>query len=151
MVIFIIAVLKAGGQYVPFDGAIVPNASLTHAIMDSAASLVVCLPKFCSKVKQCIPDSLKGTIKVLEVHKTSALWQNGHTAPPAIKVQSSDGAYVIYTSGTTGKPKGVDVSHEGVTNTLLLEPAKLGMTVGTNIIQQLNVGFDMGKSGVSEF
>jgi non-ribosomal peptide synthetase component F len=47
--------------------------------------------------------------------------------------------------GSTGKPKGVDVSHGNVANALLLEPARLGITVGSKVAQVLNVGFDMGK------
>lgn len=64
---------------------------------------------------------------------------------PSVKVGPQNGAYVIYTSGTTGKPKGVDVRHGNVTNTLLAEPSKLGITVGKNVAQLLSVSFDMGK------
>ncbi|KAI1047099.1 hypothetical protein LB505_010061 [Fusarium chuoi] len=60
-----------------------------------------------------------------------------------VEVGPDDGAYVIYTSGTTGRPKGVDVRHRGVTNTLLAEPSKLGIRPGRNVAQQLNVAFDM--------
>lgn len=46
--------------------------------------------------------------------------------------------------GSTGSPKGVDVSHGNVTNALLLEPANLGIKVGSKVAQVLNVAFDMG-------
>jgi non-ribosomal peptide synthetase component F len=48
-------------------------------------------------------------------------------------------------AGSTGKPKGVDVSHKNVTNALLLEPARLRVTVGSKVAQILNIAFDMGK------
>jgi non-ribosomal peptide synthetase component F len=48
-------------------------------------------------------------------------------------------------TGSTGNPKGVDVIHGNVTNALLLEPAKLGITIGSKVAQVLNIAFDMGK------
>lgn len=145
MVVFIYAVLKAGGQYVPLDGAIVPEETLAYNIADSNATVVLCLPKFQSKVEQCMPTASKSKTVVLALDGFNALWTTGDSRRPDIEVNGKDGAYVIYTSGTTGRPKGVDVRHEGVTNTLLAEPSRLGVTVGSNVIQQLNVGFDMGK------
>ena len=35
--------------------------------------------------------------------------------------------------------------HGGVTNALLLEPAKMGTTIGLKVAQVLNIAFDMGK------
>lgn len=35
--------------------------------------------------------------------------------------------------------------HANVTNALLLEPARLSVTVGSRVAQVLNVAFDMGK------
>jgi hypothetical protein len=37
------------------------------------------------------------------------------------------------------------VSHRNVTNALLLEPAKLGITVGSKVAQVLSIAFDMGE------
>lgn len=47
--------------------------------------------------------------------------------------------------GTTGKPKGVDVTHDNVTNLVCLYPGNLGVRRGTLVGQVLNVSFDMGK------
>ncbi|KAK3985303.1 hypothetical protein QBC44DRAFT_250746 [Cladorrhinum sp. PSN332] len=140
MVIFIFGVLKAGGQYVPVDGGIIPPETLSHEITDSAASIVLCLPKFEDKANRSLPSS---QITVVSLDNQSTLWDTGDASNPAVGVQPQNGAYVIYTSGTTGRPKGVDVTHSNVTNMLLLEPSKLGITVGKNVAQQLNVAFDM--------
>ncbi|KAH7359416.1 surfactin synthetase subunit 3 [Plectosphaerella cucumerina] len=143
MVVFIFGVLKAGGQYVPLDGGIIPEETLGYDIADSGARVVLCIPKFKSKVNHSIPYNRKSAVKVLALDERSDLWTHGSTATPGVEVTPSDGVYVIYTSGTTGKPKGVDVRHRGVTNTLLAEPSKLGIKVGSQVAQQLNVGFDM--------
>jgi acyl-CoA synthetase (AMP-forming)/AMP-acid ligase II len=144
MVVFIFAVLKAGGQYVPLDGGIIPEETLQYDIADSGARVVLCTPKFEAKVRGCIPATIK-PVGVMALDGRSHLWRTGNTSTPSVEVTPEDGAYVIYTSGTTGKPKGVDVRHGGVTNTLLVEPSSMGITVGSNVAQQLNVGFDMCK------
>jgi non-ribosomal peptide synthetase component F len=149
MVVFILAVLKAGGQYIPFDGGIIPTDTLGYAIRDSAAAIVLCLPRYREKVQQSVPTDLKSRVRILDVDVGSSLWESGNPENPEVGVGPEDGAYVIYTSGTTGRPKGVDVKHQGVTNTLLNEPSKLGITVGKNVAQQLNVGFDMCKSAAT--
>lgn len=129
----------------PIDGTITPEEILKHVIVDSGATVILCLPKLLVKVNLCLPESLKEATKVLALDSDSRLWTTGNRARPLIDSRPSDGAYVIYTSGTTGKPKGVDVLHEGVTNSLLVGPGKLGITVGRKVIQQLNVAFDLCK------
>lgn len=42
-------------------------------------------------------------------------------------------------------PKGVDVKHGTMTNALLLEPGRLGITVGSKVAQVLSISFAMGK------
>ncbi|KAI9148337.1 Adenylate-forming reductase [Paramyrothecium foliicola] len=143
MVVFIFAVLKAGGQYVPLDGGIIPEDVLRYDILDSKAPVVLCTPKFEGKVRDCIPIEMQSNIGVLALDGKSQLWLSTNTSNPSVDVRPDDGVYVIYTSGTTGRPKGVDVRHRGVTNTLLAEPSRMGITVGSNVAQQLNVGFDM--------
>ncbi|KAK1962691.1 amino acid adenylation domain-containing protein [Colletotrichum sublineola] len=143
MVVFILAVLKAGGQYVPLDGGIIPEDTLGYDIADSNAPVVLCLPKFREKVLRSLPSDRRDLVKVVDLDGNDWLWKHGNAGHPGVIVNPEDGAYVIYTSGTTGRPKGVDVRHEGVTNTLLVEPSKLGIRVGKNVAQQLNVGFDM--------
>lgn len=146
MVVFILAVLKAGGQYIPLDGGIVTDDTLGFDIVDSNAPVVICLPKFREKVVRSIPRQRQGLVDVIDLDRNSRLWRQGNSAHPMVDVGPDHGAYVIYTSGTTGRPKGVDVRHGGVTNTLLAEPSRLGITVGSNVAQQLNVAFDMCKS-----
>ncbi|KAF6829992.1 nonribosomal peptide synthetase 12 [Colletotrichum plurivorum] len=138
MVVFIFAVLKAGGQYVPLDGGIIPEDTLGYDIADSQAPVVLCLPRFREKVLRSVPEDRRDVVRVVDLDDNSWIWKHGNAGHPGVIVKPDDGAYVIYTSGTTGRPKGVDVRHEGVTNTLLAEPSKLGIRVGKNVAQQLN-------------
>lgn len=158
MVVFILGVLKAGGQYIPLDGGVVTDETLGFDIVDSKAPVVICLPKYREKVLRSLPADHRspeggnggnGRVSVLDLDRNAELWQYGNTKHPLVQVGPDDGAYVIYTSGTTGRPKGVDVRHGGVTNTLLAEPSRLGIAPGRNVAQQLNVAFDMCKFSFS--
>jgi non-ribosomal peptide synthetase component F len=141
LLVGILAVLKAGAQYVPLDGGIVADAALEHIFNDTGARVVLCLSKFRAKV-ELHARTTKADIVELDGHDQKVLF--GNEARPNILMNSDFGSYMIYTSGTTGKPKGVDVRHRNVTNNLLVEPASLKITVGKNVSQLLNISFDMG-------
>jgi non-ribosomal peptide synthetase component F len=140
---------------VPVDGGITSEQALMHIFTDTDARFILCLSKFWDKVRRFARRDAVIFALGMEV---GAFYPS---TKPAVQVSSHDGAYAIYTSGkylikptynvlirvtgSTGKPKGVDVSHGNVTNALLLEPARLGTTVGTKVGQVLNIAFDMGK------
>ncbi|KAH9886188.1 surfactin synthetase subunit 3 [Xylariomycetidae sp. FL2044] len=143
MITGILAVLKAGAQYVPLDGGIVAEASLSHIFQDTKARFVLCMRKFRDKVERHIGIGELKTTEVIELDQRSGGMWIGDEARPDLRLSPELGAYLIYTSGTTGNPKGVDVRHRNVTNNLLVEPASLKITVGTKVAQLLNIQFDM--------
>jgi non-ribosomal peptide synthetase component F len=121
---------------------VVTDETLEHIFLDTGAEFVLCLKKFRPKVGGVAHPGMQ----IIELDGTSPDFSRlSDESRPRVKVGSEDGAYVIYTSGTTGKPKGVDIRHGGVTNTLLAEPSKLKIGAGKNVAQLLSVSFDMGK------
>lgn len=142
LLVGILAVLKAGAQYVPLDGGIVADAALEHIFNDTGASFILCLSKFRTKVE---PHARKTKAEIVELNGQNQKALFGDETRPNPVMNSNFGSYMIYTSGTTGKPKGVDVRHRNVTNNLLVEPANLKITVGKNVAQLLNISFDMGR------
>ncbi|GME37132.1 AMP-dependent synthetase/ligase [Neofusicoccum parvum] len=137
MLVAILAVLKSGCQYVPIDGGVVTEEMLAHIFSDTQAPVILCLAKFEDKVKRNTAPTQQ--IHVLDAAQT----ENYSTGRPDVDVSEKDGAYIIYTSGTTGMPKGVDVAHGNVTNTLCLSPADLDIVPGSKVSQVLNISFDM--------
>ena len=99
MVVALLAVLKAGGTYVPLDPNY-PADRLAYMLEDSQARLLLSDGR-----------AQSGDVHVLQVPHEAvdpALPECADLAPLA----SADNlAYVIYTSGSTGKPKGVAISH----------------------------------------
>ncbi|KAI1167931.1 acetyl-CoA synthetase-like protein [Nemania serpens] len=142
LLVGIIAVLKAGAQYVPLDGGVVADAALGHVIDDSGARIILCLSKFRTKVE---PHAQKNGSQIMELDSQDPKALFGNEARPNVLMDSSFGSYMVYTSGTTGKPKGVDIKHRNVVNNLLVEPASLKISVGKNVGQLLNISFDMAQ------
>jgi natural product biosynthesis luciferase-like monooxygenase protein len=106
MVVAVLAVLKAGGSYVPLDPGF-PSARIRHIVED-------CEPKVILTQKELGIDFWEDT-RIFLVDQFLAA-DSGGTANPASTLTPENLAYVIYTSGSTGRPKGVMVEHRNVAN-----------------------------------
>ncbi|WP_121642680.1 non-ribosomal peptide synthetase [Bacillus vallismortis] len=100
MLIAVLAVLKAGGAYLPLDPAY-PEERLSYMLKDSGAALLLTQPG-------CSAPNFSG--ETLEVDMTSLAGEKAENLVFA-PADSDSLAYVIYTSGSTGQPKGVAVEH----------------------------------------
>ncbi|HOG93919.1 MAG TPA: amino acid adenylation domain-containing protein, partial [Opitutaceae bacterium] len=88
----ILAILRQGAAFVPFDTA-QPATRLATMIRKAELSAIVVPPG------APIPEG----ISVPQVHAGSA---SAGTLPPPAKLGAEDAAYLIFTSGSTGEPKG---------------------------------------------
>jgi len=110
MMVGLLAVLKAGGAYLPIDPSY-PSDRVAFMLEDANVSVLL---------------TQSGLIDKLPPHTASFLcldsdWQlmaKQPTANPVAGVTVENLAYVIYTSGSTGKPKGAMISHRGLSNYL---------------------------------
>ncbi|MDR9878604.1 amino acid adenylation domain-containing protein [Pseudomonas allii] len=102
MVAFL-AVMKAGGVYVPLDIEY-PRDRLLYMMQDSRAQLLLSHTRALQQLP--IPDGLDS----LAIDRTEE-WAGFSDTDPQVKLDGDNLAYVIYTSGSTGLPKGVAVSH----------------------------------------
>ncbi|MBW7477859.1 amino acid adenylation domain-containing protein, partial [Paenibacillus oenotherae] len=109
MVVAILAVLKAGGAYLPIDPDY-PQERIVYMLEDSKAELLL--------VQEHLADRAAiwagKLLKLLPDERGRA----GSGAPLAQLSTADNLAYIIYTSGSTGLPKGVMVEHRSVMNTL---------------------------------
>lgn len=102
-----LAILKAGGGYVPLDPAYPPDRVALY-IEDSGAPVIV--------AQAALQASLPAhQAQVLVIDEDEQVATQPETDPDS-GVQPSDIAYMIYTSGSTGRPKGVMVEHRNVAN-----------------------------------
>nr|WP_080758265.1 non-ribosomal peptide synthetase [Pseudomonas lurida] len=102
MVAFL-AVMKAGGVYVPLDIEY-PRDRLLYMMQDSRAQLLLTHTSALQQLP--IPDGLDS----LAIDRTEE-WAGFSDTAPQVTLDGDNLAYVIYTSGSTGMPKGVAVSH----------------------------------------
>ncbi|MEV0062372.1 amino acid adenylation domain-containing protein [Nocardia sp. NPDC050718] len=106
MVVAALAVAKAGGHFVPMDPAL-PAKRLEHLVADSGAVVGVTAPEQRDRVPAGV-DWL--TVDDAASFAATAVTDADRRAP--LRVEHP--AYVIYTSGSTGVPKGVTVTHAGL-------------------------------------
>ncbi|MEU8652064.1 amino acid adenylation domain-containing protein [Streptomyces sp. NPDC048737] len=132
LVVALLAVLKAGGAYLPVDPRY-PGHRLA-AIFEEARPCLV------------LTDS--ATVGVLPEHDApdvllDALDLSGEATGPGIPLHAQQLAYVMYTSGSTGKPKGVAITHGCVVNGVLRLASRVGMEPGKRLLAGTSVNFDV--------
>ncbi|MFF1498213.1 amino acid adenylation domain-containing protein [Streptomyces sp. NPDC058304] len=111
-VVAALAVLKAGGTFVPLD-ARQPQERLAWVLRDTEAALL--LTDRLSGVTE-----FAGELPVIKVGAETAT-EYEETAPLGLPVSPDQAAYVMYTSGSSGTPKGVVNTHRNVVE-LALDP-----------------------------
>jgi len=106
MVTSLVAILKAGGVYVPLDPAYPPER-LAFMLEHAGISLLL--------AQGALPEVLRSAAAEIVCLATEgatiarAISENPNTA-----LDPRSLAYLMYTSGSTGRPKGVSVTHRGV-------------------------------------
>ena len=109
LIIGILGVMKSGATYLPI-APINPADRVKLILKDSAASLTI------HNLGFTFPDSKSDS---LELDEKCSQIQSYPKSTPTVKHDPHDNAYIMYTSGSTGLPKGVCISHQGLTNYLL--------------------------------
>ncbi|MEU4806649.1 amino acid adenylation domain-containing protein [Actinosynnema sp. NPDC023587] len=111
LVVAVLAVLKAGGAYLPLDPAH-PADRIDYVLGDAATSVVVTDSALAGRVAG--PEH----VLVLDDPAERAALAALPDTDPEAGAHPEDLAYVIYTSGSTGRPKGVQVTHANVVRLL---------------------------------
>ncbi|HEY4903680.1 MAG TPA: amino acid adenylation domain-containing protein [Candidatus Sulfotelmatobacter sp.] len=104
MVVATLAVLKAGGAYLPLHSAY--PLERMRLIMEEAGAAVLLLDRSSADRGLTHPN-------VIVVNEDPSL-PTEQDADPNVRIHTDQLAYVIYTSGSTGTPKGVAVTHGNV-------------------------------------
>ncbi|MEU9865985.1 non-ribosomal peptide synthase/polyketide synthase, partial [Streptomyces sp. NPDC047971] len=132
LVTAVLAVLKAGGAYLPVD-LDYPAQRIAYMLGDAAPVAVIAS----TATAAAVPET-DARLVVLDETDLDALADS----PPATPTRPEHPAYVIYTSGSTGRPKGVVLTHAGFTNTIA-GLARFEAGPGSRVAQFASVSFDI--------
>ena len=108
LVACVFGVLKAGAVFIPMDPEY-PRDRIEQILTDSEAALII------TDVPQVAEGFAEKCVAPSELNSAD-------DSRPDVAVTPDDMCFIIYTSGTTGRPKGVVLSHRGISNYIAPEP-----------------------------
>ena len=135
LVVAVLAVLKAGGCYLPLDAGH-PPARLAFLLADAGAALVLTTAALARHLPPEVPAlRLDDDAPALSSAPLGDDERRGALGPDHL-------AYIIYTSGSTGAPKGVAISHRAIVNHTLWLNRRFALGPGDRVLQKTALGFD---------
>ncbi|MFF8196777.1 amino acid adenylation domain-containing protein [Streptomyces bobili] len=142
LMVSLLAVLKAGGAYMPVDPAY-PADRIAYMCGDAAPVAVLATRATAAVVPARADTSMvlldePATATAIEALPSGTVDDAERHAP----LWTAHPAYVIYTSGSTGRPKGVLVSHAGVAGLVAGHIRYFGVGPGHRVGQFASAGFD---------
>ncbi|HZI20304.1 MAG TPA: amino acid adenylation domain-containing protein [Pyrinomonadaceae bacterium] len=136
LVVSLLAVLKAGGAYLPLDPQYPPER-LSFMLEDGGAGVLIT-----SEGLRARAQGYGGPAVVIE--QWEAEQAGGYPADePGVEAEPEQLAYVIYTSGSTGRPKGVMNTHGAILNRLLWMQDAYRLTAADRVLQKTPFSFDV--------
>lgn len=153
MIIGLLAVLKAGGAYLPMDPAS-PTDRLAFMIQDAKIDILLSQSHLVEKLPT-IAAQLIYLDRNWEAMVREILARIGNDPPqgslesnPESSVRADNLAYVIYTSGSTGRSKGVLLEHLGLSNLVWAQIRAFRITPESRELQFASFSFDASLSEI---
>ena len=140
LVVGILAVLKAGGAYLPLDPAY-PAERLAYMQDDSGLTLLLTHRRSATLA----PGANVRRVCV-DAHAADIAAESAHNLDSPSK--PTDLAYVIYTSGSTGRPKGVMLEHYGLSNMVQAQISAFEIGPSSRVLQFASPSFDASVSEI---
>jgi amino acid adenylation domain-containing protein len=128
-----LAVLKAGGAYLPLDPAL-PVERLRFMLNDAAPRVLI--------TSEDLAEQLSGsawTVVGIDSDPNIKACSSNH---PDVEISGDQLAYVIYTSGSTGQPRGVEITHANLLNLVKWHQREFAVTAHDRASHVAGVGFD---------
>ena len=132
-----LAVLKAGGAFMPLDPEYPPER-LRLMLQDSAAPVVLTQRTLLERIQA----RDRGTARWLCLDAANGMLAAEPSSDPALPCSPDQSAYLIYTSGSSGRPKGVLVPHRGLVNHICWIAEQLQLTHFDRVLQKTSISFD---------
>ncbi|WP_194910418.1 non-ribosomal peptide synthetase [Catenulispora rubra] len=145
LVVALLAVLKAGGAYLPVDPAF-PSARV-GLLLDTAEPALI----LTDRATAAMVAGARSTVLRLDDLDDRELDDTDHNGGDhrEVRTEAEAGtapdnlAYVMFTSGSTGVPKGVGITHAGVVNGVLDLKQRVHVGPGSRMLAASSVNFDV--------
>ncbi|MDN7183621.1 amino acid adenylation domain-containing protein [Caballeronia sp. SEWSISQ10-4 2] len=134
MIVAMLAVLKAGGAYLPLDAAY-PRERLKLMADDCGAALIL--------VGDELGASLVGIGSCMSLGTIADEVAREDPSVPPSTATARNLAYIIYTSGSTGRPKGVAIEHRNVLALHAWAVREYSADELSNVIASTSICFDI--------
>ena len=139
-VISMVAILRAGGAFVPLDPSH-PQDRLKAIIEKAKAKIVVASPE----TAHLFQGTLTTVIQVSSSIVKSLDQTHAYHAP---EVGPGHAAFVLFTSGSTGKPKGILQEHASVSTSSLAHGRAMNVTASSRVFQYAAFTFDVSMMDI---
>ncbi|MEM9087118.1 MAG: amino acid adenylation domain-containing protein [Cyanobacteria bacterium P01_F01_bin.53] len=139
MIIALLAVLKAGGAYLPLDPTY-PAERLTYMLEDAQVPILLTHSHVANG--HLANSQLTLTTTTQRINLDTEWPTEQPLTNPKNAVTPANLAYLIYTSGSTGKPKGVLIPHGGLVNLTEDKIRVCGVRPSDCILQFFSFSFD---------
>ncbi|MEE4202370.1 MAG: amino acid adenylation domain-containing protein [Halieaceae bacterium] len=133
-IIALLAVLKAGGVYLPLNPEL-PADRLRMMLDDAKVGYIVTEKALRTSLP--VADDATRLIDPDEV-----AMQTGSVARPVARTTPKHLAYIIYTSGSTGRPKGVMIEHRSVALTIASQIPLFALSEDSRVLATIALSFD---------
>ncbi|MFE0179146.1 amino acid adenylation domain-containing protein, partial [Streptomyces sp. NPDC059002] len=132
-VVALLAVLKAGGAYLPIDPGY-PAERVAYMLADAQPVVVLAS----TGTVAAVPETDAAVVVLDDIELAGV-----EEGPLGVVIRSEHPAYVSYTSGSTGRPKGVVVEHRSVAGLLGWAAAEFGGADFSRVLASTSFNFDV--------
>ncbi len=139
LVVALLAVLKAGGAYLPVDPS-QPGHRLAAMLADGGAAVIV--------VRGGAEPPPVAGLRVVDLDRDAAAIAARPATAPEHDPDPDNLAYVIFTSGSTGRPKGVGVGHRQLAAYVHGVRALLALPDGASFATVSTFAADLGNTSL---
>src|SRR6185503_5482565 len=132
-IISALAVLKAGGAYLPLDPNL-PIERLNFLLGDARPRVLITNDKGLGRIDSC-------SLTVIDLDNDERLSRHS-VNPPRVAITKDQLANVIYTSGSTGQPKGVEITVANLSNLITWHQSEFEIDAADRASHLASVAFD---------
>ncbi|MCP4663784.1 MAG: amino acid adenylation domain-containing protein, partial [bacterium] len=137
----LVAVLKAGGVYVPLDRSY-PAERLAFMLEEAGVEVLLTHREWLAE----LPPHRARTV-LLDADREAIARASAEN--PSSRVAAENLSYMIYTSGSTGRPKGVALVHRTLANLIAWQLGRPGFRAGARTLQFAALSFDVSLQEIT--